>query len=146
MVERASEIISADDAEKMAEKFKRAPSTLMIWQPSWSKCSKWGDERNHGVFARIGKIKDKIKEAGMNDGVIRQQLAVVRSMTRKERRDYRLLNASRKRRIAAGSGTTVADVNRLIKQFQQMQQMMKQMGKMGKIGLMPQGLKGIFGR
>ena len=83
----------------------------------------------------------------MDDRVIRQQLAkLVRSMTRQERRDYRLLNASRKRRVAAGSGTTVADVNRLIKQFQQMQQMMKQMGKMGRKGLMSQGLQGLFGR
>jgi signal recognition particle subunit SRP54 len=99
-----------------------------------------------GFLPGMGKIKDKIKEAGMDDHVIRRQLAVVRSMTRAERRDYRLLNASRKRRIAAGSGTTVAEVNRLIKQLQQMQQMMKQMGKMGKMGLMAQGLKGLFGR
>jgi signal recognition particle subunit SRP54 len=99
-----------------------------------------------GFLPGIGKLKDKIAETGMDDRVIRQQIAVVRSMTKKERRDYRLLNASRKRRIAAGSGTTVMEVNRLIKQFQQMQQMMKKMGKLGKKGLMRQGLKGLFGR
>ena len=98
-----------------------------------------------GFLPGIGKIKDKIAEANMDDRVIRRQIAVIRSMTQKERRDYHLLNASRRRRIAAGSGTTVVDVNRLIKQFQQMQYMMKKMGKIGKKGLMRQGLKGLFG-
>jgi signal recognition particle subunit SRP54 len=147
LVERASEVINADDAEKMARKLQKGAFDFNDMAMQLEQMLKMGGMNAlMGFLPGMGKIKDKIKEAGMDDRMIRRQLAVVRSMTRHERRDYRLLNASRKRRVAAGSGTTVADVNRLIKQFQQMQQMMKQMGKMGKMGLMAQGLKGIFGR
>lgn len=65
-------------------------------------------------------------------------------MTDKERRDPNILNASRRRRIAIGSGTTVQDINRLIKQWQQMGDMMKQFRKMGKKGLMKSALKGMM--
>lgn len=147
LVERASEVINADDAEKMARKLQKGAFDFNDMAMQLEQMLKMGGMNAlMGFLPGMGKIKDKIKEAGMDDRMIRRQLAVVRSMTRQERRDYRLLNASRKRRVAAGSGTTVADVNRLIKQFQQMQQMMKQMGKMGKMGLMAQGLKGIFER
>jgi signal recognition particle subunit SRP54 len=146
LVERAAEVINADDAQKMAEKLQKGVFDLNDMATQLEQMLKMGGlSTMMGFLPGIGKIKDKIAEAGMDDGIIRQQLAVVRSMTRQERRDYRLLNASRKRRIAAGSGTTVVDVNRLIKQFQQMQHMMKKMGKMGKKGLMRQGLKGLFG-
>jgi signal recognition particle subunit SRP54 len=146
LVERAVEVINADDAQKMAEKLQKGIFDLNDMATQLEQMLKMGGlSAMMGFLPGIGKIKDKIAETGMDDGAIRQQLAVVRSMTRQERRDYRLLNASRKRRIAAGSGTTVVDVNRLIKQFQQMQHMMKQMGKMGKKGLMRQGLQGLFG-
>jgi signal recognition particle subunit SRP54 len=146
LVERAAEVINADDAQKMAEKLQKGVFDLNDMASQLEQMMKMGGlSTMMGFLPGIGKIKDKIAESGMNDGVIRQQLAVIRSMTKKERRDHRLLNASRKRRIAAGSGTTVVDVNRLIKQFQQMQLMMKKMGKMGKKGLMRQGLKGLFG-
>ena len=146
LVERASEVINAEDAQKMAEKLQKGIFDMNDMASQLEQMLKMGGiSKMMGFLPGIGKLKDKIGEAGMDDGIIRQQLAVVRSMTRQERRDYRLLNASRKRRVAAGSGTTVVDVNRLIKQFQQMQHMMKQMGKMGKKGLMRQGLKGLFG-
>ncbi|MBM3467931.1 MAG: signal recognition particle protein [Alphaproteobacteria bacterium] len=146
LVERAAEVINAEDAQKMAEKLQKGVFDLNDMATQLEQMLKMGGlSAMLGFLPGIGKIKDKIAETGMDDRVIRQQLAVVRSMTRQERRDYRLLNASRKRRIASGSGTSVADVNRLIKQFQQMQQMMKKMGKMGKKGLMRQGLKGLLG-
>lgn len=146
LVERAAEVIKADDAQKMAEKLQKGIFDLNDMATQLEQMLKMGGvSAMLGFLPGIGKIKDKIAETGMGDAAIRQQLAVVRSMTRQERRDYRLLNASRKRRIAAGSGTTVVDVNRLIKQFQQMQHMMKQMGKMGKKGLMRQGLQRLFG-
>lgn len=146
LVERASEVINAEDAQKMAEKLQKGIFDMDDMASQLEQMLKMGGlSKMMGFLPGIGKLKDKIAEAGMDDSIIRQQLAVVRSMTRQERRDYRLLNASRKRRIAAGSGTSVVDVNRLIKQFQQMQHMMKQMGKMGKKGLMRQGLKGLFG-
>ncbi len=146
LVERAAEVIKADDAQKMAEKLQKGIFDLNDMATQLEQMLKMGGvSAMLGFLPGIGKIKDKIAETGMDDRAIHQQLAVVRSMTRQERRDYRLLNASRKRRIAAGSGTTVVDINRLIKQFQQMQHMMKQMGKMGKKGLMRQGLQRLFG-
>lgn len=146
LVERASEVINAEDAQKMAEKLQKGVFDMNDMATQLEQMMKMGGlSKMMGFLPGIGKLKDKIAETGMGDGVIRQQLAVIRSMTRQERRDYRLLNASRKRRVAAGSGTTVVDVNRLIKQFQQMQHVMKQMGKLGKKGLMRQGLRGLFG-
>jgi signal recognition particle subunit SRP54 len=67
-------------------------------------------------------------------------------MTKKERRDAKLLNGSRKRRIASGSGTTVEEVNRLVKQFMEMSRVMKQMGKLGQKGMMRTGIGNLFRR
>lgn len=146
LVERAAETINMDDAQKMAEKLQKGVFSLNDMATQLEQMLKMGGMGTlMGFLPGMGKLKDKVAEAGMNDGMIRRQLAVIRSMTRQERRDHRLLNGSRKRRIAAGSGTNVMEVNRLIKQFQQMQQMMKKMGSMGKKGLMRHGLKGLFG-
>ncbi len=79
----------------------------------------------------------------MDESPLIRQEAIIQSMTPKERRNAKLLNASRKRRIAQGSGTTVQDVNRLLKQFKQMSSMMKKVSKMGKRGLMRHGLPGL---
>jgi signal recognition particle subunit SRP54 len=67
-------------------------------------------------------------------------------MTRAERRDVKLLNANRRRRIAAGSGTSVEDVNRLVKQYMEMSRMMKQVSKLGQKGLMRTGIANLFRR
>jgi len=75
--------------------------------------------------------------------LVRQQ-AIIDSMTNAERRNVKLLNASRKRRIAAGSGARVEDVNRLIKQYKNTNRMMKKIGKMGKKGLMRHGMAGLL--
>ena len=78
--------------------------------------------------------------------MISRQLAVINSMTQVERKNPKVLNGSRRKRIATGSGTTVTDVNRLLKQFQDMQDMMKRMNKLGEKGLKRQGLRGLLGR
>jgi signal recognition particle subunit SRP54 len=80
----------------------------------------------------IGKMQKQIAAAGIDDSMIKRQEAIILSMTKKERIAVGLLNASRRKRIAAGSGTTVQDVNRLVKQYQDMARMMKKMG--GKTG------------
>lgn len=72
----------------------------------------------------IGRIKDQLKDAGVNDKIIAKQIAIIRSMTKQERRDPKILNASRRRRIAKGCAQEVSDVNRLIKQFEQVKSMM----------------------
>ncbi len=84
---------------------------------------------------RVAKFKQQIARANVDDKTVARQEAVILSMTPAERRNSKILNASRRRRIAAGSGTSVQEVNRLLKQYQQMNAMMKKVGKMGKKGM-----------
>ncbi|MBY0293331.1 MAG: signal recognition particle protein, partial [Alphaproteobacteria bacterium] len=77
---------------------------------------------------------------------IKRQISIIRSMTKNEKNDARLINGSRKRRIALGSGTSVPEVNKLLKQFRDMSDMMKRMQKLGKKGLLRQGLQGLIPR
>ena len=84
----------------------------------------------------IGKINKQLAAAGVDDSLIKKQEAIILSMTKKERISVGLLNASRRKRIAFGSGTTVQEVNRVVKQYQDMARMMKKMGsKAGAAGL-----------
>jgi signal recognition particle subunit SRP54 len=85
-----------------------------------------------GMLPGIGKMQKQIAAAGIDDSMIRRQEAIILSMTKKERVSVGLLNASRRKRIAAGSGTSVQDVNKLVKQYQDMARMMKKLG--GKTG------------
>ena len=82
-----------------------------------------------GMLPGIGKVKKQIDAMGIDDSVFRRQTAIISSMTPKERRNPDLLKASRKKRIAAGSGTQVEEINRLLKMHRQMADMMKQMGR-----------------
>src|SRR5690606_13381088 len=91
-----------------------------------------------------GKIASQLEQSGMDDSMIKQQEAIILSMTLEERSNPKLLNASRRKRIAAGSGTSVQDVNRLAKQQDQMQKVMKKMKKMG-MGKMMGMMKGMMG-
>ncbi|RZI46159.1 signal recognition particle protein [Candidatus Finniella inopinata] len=147
LVERATEFVNEEDAEKLAKKMQKGHFDLDDMAKHLEQMMKMGGLSGLMSFLPgVGKIKDKMQEAGVDDRLIHRQIAIVRSMTVKERRDYRLLNASRKRRVALGCGQNVSDINRLLKQFQQMQTMMKQMGKLGQKGFMRQGLRGLLGR
>jgi signal recognition particle subunit SRP54 len=99
-----------------------------------------------GMIPGVNKFQDKIAQAGVADRFVQRQIAMIRSMTKNERKDARLINGSRKRRIALGSGTSVQDVNKLLKQFRDMSDMMKRMQKLGKKGLLRQGLQGLMPR
>ena len=79
----------------------------------------------------IGKMQKAIKAAGIDDNYFNKQEAIILSMNKRERRQVALLNASRRKRIAEGSGTSVQDVNKLVKQYQDMAKMMKRLGKGG---------------
>jgi signal recognition particle subunit SRP54 len=92
----------------------------------------------------IAKMKDQLANANLDDKVIRRQVAIINSMTPAERRNPDLLKASRKKRIAAGAGTGVEQVNKLLKMHRQMADMMKMMAKTGKRGPMA-GLANMFG-
>jgi signal recognition particle subunit SRP54 len=84
-----------------------------------------------------------MKDAKVDDGVIKRQLAILSSMTPKERRRPEIIKASRKQRIAGGSGTNVQEVNKLLKQHKEASRMMKRVSKMDKKGLMRHGLPGL---
>ena len=141
LVERASEVIQREEAEELASKLAKGEFTLEDMAAQFKQLRKMGDVKGLlGMIPGIAKVKKQLAEAKVDDRVIARQEAIILSMTPRERRNPKLLNASRRRRIAAGSGSTVADVNRLLKQHQQMSAMMKKVGKLGKRGLLGGGL------
>ena len=141
LVEKAAEVVDQEDAEKMAAKMLKGKFTLEDMAEQFKQLRKMGDmEGLLGMLPGAAKIKDQIAAANIDDKMIARQEAVILSMTPKERRNPKLLNASRRKRIAAGSGTSVQDVNRVLKQYRQMSTMMKKAGKMGNRGLLGGGL------
>lgn len=149
LVERATEVVSQEEAAKMAKRIQKGQFTLNDMAQHLEQMLKMGGMGSlMGLLPGLGAMKDKMLDAGLNDRYIYHQIAMIRSMTRQERQDPRILNASRRRRIAAGSGRTVPDVNRLLKQHMQMQQAFKKVGKLG--GALPHGLlnglKNLVGR
>jgi len=97
-----------------------------------------------GMLPGVGKIKSQIEDAKIDQTVLKRQAAIIASMTKQERRAPDILKASRKKRIAAGSGTSVQDVNRLLKQFDEMSTMMKRVNKLGQRGLMRHGISALM--
>ena len=97
-----------------------------------------------GMLPGLGKIKSQLENANIDNKMLKRQAAIISSMTVKERRAPDIIKASRKKRIAAGSGMTVQDVNKLLKQFDDMTTMMKRMNKLGQKGLMRQGLGALM--
>ncbi|QKK06229.1 MAG: signal recognition particle protein [Pseudomonadota bacterium] len=145
LVEKAAETIEKEDAEKMAKKFQEGKFDLDDFSSQLKQMRKMGGFSGiMSLMPGMGKLKSAIEDANLDNTVIKQQEAILSSMTKQERGDPRILNASRRRRIASGSGTSVQDVNRLLKQFQQMQTMMKKMRKMGGKGLL-KSLGGMLG-
>ncbi len=98
-----------------------------------------------GLLPGVGKVKNQMINAGLDERVLVRQEAIIGSMTNAERQNARLINGARKRRIASGSGTSVQEVNRLLKQYKQMSTMVKKVGKMGKKGILRQGMPNFSG-
>ncbi|MEI6628615.1 MAG: signal recognition particle protein [Alphaproteobacteria bacterium] len=145
LVERAAALSDGEDQEKLAKKLEKGHFDLNDMAKQIEGMQKMGGLSSMlGFLPGIGKIKDKLEGAGVDDSLVRRQLAIIRSMTKLERRNPNVLNGSRRKRIANGSGVLVMDVNRLLKQFEQMQKMFKQMGKMGKKGFLRQGLNSMM--
>ena len=145
LVERASETIDQDEAEKLAKKMMRGVFTLEDYAAQLKQISKMGSISSIlGMLPGMGAMKQKIEDANIDQTIFKRQSAIISSMTIKERRAPDIIKANRKKRIAAGSGTTVQDVNRLLKQFDDMSTMMKRMGKLGQKGLMRQGIGALM--
>jgi len=138
LVEKAGEVADQAEVEKIAKRALKGQFTLEDLQQQLAQVKNMGDINGlMGMLPGVGKMKKQIAEANIDDRMISRQEAIILSMTLQERRNPKLLNAKRRKRIAAGSGTSVQDVNRLLKQFQQMASMMKKMGKKGMNGMMP---------
>ena len=145
LVERATETIEQEDAERLSKKILRGQFDLDDYAQQLRQITKMGSME--GILAMlpgVGKIKEQLAGANLDTKILGRQAAIIGSMTIKERKTPDLIKASRKKRIAAGSGTSVQDVNRLLKQFDDMSTMMKRMTKMGQKGLMRQGMGALM--
>ncbi len=132
LVEQTIEKIDKDDAEKMAERMMKGQFNLEDMLSQIKQIKKMGDLKGIlGMIPGIAKIKKQIDQANLDNSIVNRQEAIILSMTIKERKHPEIIKASRKKRIAAGSGTSVQDVNKLLKQYEQMAEMMKKMKKMG---------------
>jgi signal recognition particle subunit SRP54 len=130
LVEKAMQTVELDKAQKIAAKVKKGAFDLDDLAEQLKQMQKLGGMG--GVLSMlpgIGKIKKQLDTAKLDDRILKRQQAMIGSMTRAERKNPKLLNASRKKRVAAGSGTSVQDINRLVKMHRQMADMMKSMGK-----------------
>lgn len=138
LVEKAAETIEADEAEKLAKKVAKGEFDLDDLRSQLQQMKKMGGMKGlMSMLPGMGKIQKQVAEANLNEDMFKHQDAIISSMTPKERKNARIMNASRKKRVAAGSGTSVQEVNKLLKMHQQMAKMMKRVGKMGGKGMMP---------
>ena len=125
LIEKAENAISEEQAKKFEKKFRENSFTLEDYLVQFDAMKKMGGIKD--ILSMMPGNKLKISDADIDEKKIEQIKAIIHSMTPKERRDPNIINFSRKNRIARGSGTTVQDINKLLKQFEQTKQMMKQM-------------------
>ena len=136
LVEKAAADLDQAKAEAMARKLAKGQFDLEMMSEQLAQMERMGGlEGVMGMLPGVGKMKKQIAEAGMDDRMIKRQRAIIGSMTRVERKKPDILAASRKRRIAAGAGVEVSEVNRLLKQHRQMADAMKMMTRNGGAGL-----------
>ena len=146
LVEKAAESISTDEAEKMGARMMEGQFDFNDLLDQLRKMNKMGGIGSMmKMRPGMGQLKEKMADAKIDPKILARQEAIILSMTAKERTHPKLINASRRVRIAKGSGLTVQDVNKLLKQQVQMQDMMKKIKKMGKKGMMRGGLGQLFG-
>ena len=130
LVEKALEHVEIDKAQAIAKKIQKGTFDLEDLSEQLKQMQKLGGMGGIlGMLPGIGKVKKQIDSANLDDSIFTRQQAMIGSMTRAERRNPKLLNASRKKRVASGSGTSVQDINKLVKMHRQMADMMKTMGK-----------------
>ena len=145
LVEKAAETIDQEEAEKLAKKLQKGSFDLDDLAGQLKQLRKMGGMGGiMGMLPGINKIKKQLGEAKLDESLLKRQEAIIGSMTKIERRNPKVLDGSRRRRIAAGSGTTVPEINRLMKQYQDMADMMKRMNKLGKKGLQRHGVQALL--
>ena len=145
LVEKAQETIEAEQAERMMRRMAKGQFNMNDLRMQLEQMLKMGGmEGMMGMMPGMGKMAAQVKNAGFDDKILKHQIAMIQSMTKKERSQPQVLQASRKKRIARGSGMQVSDLNKLLKMHRQMSDMMKKMGK-GKGGMMKKALAGMMG-
>lgn len=141
LVERAQQHIDEEQAKKLNSKIRSNTFNLEDFLDQLQQIKRMGSMKD--LLAMIPGMGNAMKDLPIDDDAFKPIEAIIRSMTLDERRNPDKINASRRKRVASGSGTTVRDVNDLIKQFEQMRKMMKQVSGMGKMGKTMQGLAGM---
>jgi len=133
LVEKASETIDREKAEKMARKMSKGRFDMNDLAEQLAQMKKMGGMQGLlGMLPGVGKIKNQLDQAGLDDKVITRQEAIISSMTKAERADPDIINGSRRKRIAAGAGIEVSDVNKLLKMHRQMSDALKMIKKGGR--------------
>jgi signal recognition particle subunit SRP54 len=152
LVEKTIETVDKEKAEKLAKKMKKGELDFNDLAEQLSQMRKMGGMQGLlGMLPGIGKVKDQLAAAGLDDRIIKRQEAIISSMTKQERLKPDIINGQRRKRIAAGAGVEVSEVNKILKMQRQMSDVMKQMGKggrgmMGALGGMdPRMLSGMGG-
>ncbi|TQM93762.1 signal recognition particle protein [Roseinatronobacter monicus] len=144
LVEKAQEVLEVEQAERMMKRFQKGMFNLNDLKMQLEQMLKMGGMQGvMGMMPGMGKMSKQAEAAGFDDSMLRRQIALVNSMTKKERANPAILQASRKKRIAAGAGLDVSDLNKLLKQHRQMADMMKTMGKKG---MLKQAMAGMMGK
>ena len=144
LVEKAQQTIEAEQAERMMKRFQKGQFNMNDLRMQLEQMLKMGGmDSIMGMMPGMGKMQKQAAEAGYDDRMLRRQVALIQSMTKRERANPDLLQASRKRRVAAGAGREVSELNQLLKMHRQMADMMK---KLGKGGMLKQAIKGMFGK
>ena len=146
LVEKAAETIEQDEAEKLAKKLEKGKFDLDDLGQQLKQMQKMGGISDMlKLLPGMSRAQQaQIKNANVDDGMVKRQLAILSSMTPRERRRPEIIKASRKQRVAAGSGTTVQEINKLLKQHKEASRMVKRVSKMSRKGLMRGGLSGLL--
>lgn len=145
LVEKAMDSLDKQEVDALHRKIEKGSFDLNDMASQLKQMQKMGGIAGFiKMLPGMRQLENKLSQTGVDDRVIKRQIAIIQSMTPRERRYHQLLNASRKKRVAAGSGVTVQDVNRLLKQFEGASKMMRRMTKMGKKGLLRNGMQGLF--
>ena len=141
LVEKAAEDLDEEKLKKTEEKLKKGQFSLEDYLTQLRQMKKMGGIEGIMAFLPgVSKVKSQMDQAGVDEKIITQNEAVILSMTKKERENPKIIDGSRKKRIANGSGTDVATINKLLKQFKMMSEMMKKMSKGNTKGMMDKGI------
>ena len=141
LVEKAAEDLDEEKLKKTEEKLKKGQFSLEDYLTQLRQMKKMGGiEGIMSFLPGVSKVKSQMDQAGVDEKIITQIEAVILSMTKKERENPKIIDGSRKKRIANGSGTDVATINKLLKQFKMMSEMMKKMSKGNTKGMMDKGI------